>query len=79
MAVTNGVEKKILKILSHAPGVASRSLGSRTLVLQPLMIYIICWWGEDAFMRLAAMKAALCERALNNCIVPGLLINVKGG
>lgn len=30
-------------------------------------------------MRLAAMKAPVCGPALNNCIVPGLLINMKGG
>lgn len=80
MAVTTGAERKILKILSHAPAAASRSFGSRTLVLQPLMIYIIRrWWGEDVFMRPAAMKAPVCRPTLNNCIVPGLLINTKGG
>lgn len=59
---------KILIIFRHAPAVASRSLGSRTLVL---MMYIICrQWGEDVFMRPAAMKTLVYGPALNTCIVP---------
>lgn len=58
IAVTTGAERRIFKILSHALPVASRLFASRTLVLQPLMTYIICrWWGEDVFMSPAAMKA----------------------
>lgn len=72
------VNKKILKILGHTLTVSSRSFGRRTLVLQPLMIYIIYWWGEHVFMRPVAMKAPMCEKAMNNHIVPGFLINVKG-
>lgn len=81
MTVTTEAEKRrILKILSHAPAVASRSFGSRTLVPQQLMMYIICRrWGEDVFMSPAAVKAPVWGPALNNRIVPGLLINVKGG
>lgn len=80
MALATRAERKTLKILCHAPAVASTSFGSRTMQLQLLMLYIVCcWWGEDVFMRPAAMKAPLCWPALHPCIVPGLLINVKCG
>jgi len=80
MALTTCGEKKTLKTPGHAQAVARSSFGSRTLVLQPLMTYIICrWLGEDVFTRPAAMKTPLCGWALNNCIVPGLLINMRGG
>lgn len=80
MAGPTGAERKILKILSHAPAVASLSFGSRTLVPQPLMTHTLCvdCEGEDVFMRPAAVKAPLRGPALNNRIVLGLLINVKG-
>lgn len=79
VAVTTRVNKKILKILGHALAVPSLSFGSRTLVLQPLIyIYVIYWWGKHVFMRPAAMKAPLCEKATSNHIIPGFLINVKG-
>lgn len=81
MAMTTGAERKILKIFSHAPPVASRSFGSRSLARQPLMMYIICvvvGWG--CFYEASGHEStSVCGPTRNNCIVPGLLINMKGG
>lgn len=70
MAAPTGAEREILKNLSHVPALAH--LGSRTLVLLPLMTRVMCrLWGEDVFMRPSAIKAPLCGLALNNLIVLG--------
>lgn len=82
MAVATGVEGKILKILRHAPLEASQSFGCGTLVPQPAtddVHYLLGRGVRMFFMRPAAMKAPACKPAQNNCIVPGLLSNMKGG
>lgn len=76
MAAPTGAERKILKILSHAPAVASLSFGSRTLVPQPLMTHIMCrLWGRGCFYEASGRESTA---AWTGSIVLGLLINVKG-